>query len=285
MTTAVWARELRLWVAELGLVDGHLDPGGKVVARADATGVPVRFLTEAVHPYSFRRTWAQRHIDAGTPVQDLKDLLGHSKITSTQAYYRINTERHRAAVARISGLQLTAGGVLTVPIRATGSTVARYNVGQVAVPFGVCTEPSNVRANGQFCQFRHRCFGCGHLRTDPSYLPELRAYLGELLFARERLSAAVPQLAEWAHAEALPHTEEIATVRHLIVSCETVLEHLPAGDRADVEDAIEVLRDARRTLNTRFPDQLRHLAAQPQPVVFPIIRRRQEVELEYVDPA
>jgi hypothetical protein len=70
----------------------------------------------------------------GIPVQDLKDLLGHSKITSTQAYYRINTERRRAAVARISGLQLTAGEALTAPIRATG------------------------------------------FRTDPSYLPELRAY-------------------------------------------------------------------------------------------------------------
>jgi hypothetical protein len=109
-------------------------------------------------------------------VQDLKDLIGHSKITSTQAYYRINTECRRAAVARISGLQLTAGGPLTVPIRATNSTVARYNVGQVSVPFGVCTEPSNVHTHGQSCQFRHRCFGGGHFRTDPSYLPELRAY-------------------------------------------------------------------------------------------------------------
>jgi hypothetical protein len=45
-------------MAGLGLVDGHLDPDGKVVARADATGVPIRFLTEAVHPYSFRHTWA-----------------------------------------------------------------------------------------------------------------------------------------------------------------------------------------------------------------------------------
>ncbi|HEY2269286.1 MAG TPA: hypothetical protein VGI96_42180 [Streptosporangiaceae bacterium] len=58
MTTAAWARELLLWVAGFGLVDGHLDPDGKVVARADATGVPIRFLTEAVHPYSFRHTWA-----------------------------------------------------------------------------------------------------------------------------------------------------------------------------------------------------------------------------------
>lgn len=50
---------------------------------------------------------------------------------------------------------------------------------------GSCVEPSNVRARGGACDFRYRCFGCTHSRTDPSYLPELRAYLSRLLATRQ----------------------------------------------------------------------------------------------------
>src|SRR5664279_6389621 len=67
---------------------------------------------------------------------------------------------------------------------------ARMRVGAVAVPFGTCAEPSNVSAGGQACPFRFRCLGCGHFRTDPSYLPELRDYLQTLLRNRERILAA-----------------------------------------------------------------------------------------------
>ncbi|GGV01010.1 hypothetical protein ACIG0C_31830 [Kitasatospora aureofaciens] len=53
---------------------------------------------------------------------------------------------------------------------------ARRAIGEVAVPYGVCTEPSNVAAGGQDCPVRFRCVGCGHFRTDVSYLPDLEAY-------------------------------------------------------------------------------------------------------------
>jgi hypothetical protein len=49
----------------------------------------------------------------------------------------------------------------------------RMRVGQVLVPFGICVEPSNVKAAGHACPFRFRCLGCDHFRTDPSYLPDL----------------------------------------------------------------------------------------------------------------
>jgi hypothetical protein len=65
----------------------------------------------------------------------------------------------------------------------------RLAVGQVAVPLGICTEPSNVQAGGGACSFRFRCLGCGHFRSDPSYLPELRDYLDTLLRDRERIGA------------------------------------------------------------------------------------------------
>ena len=37
--------------------------------------------------YSFRHTYAQRHADAGTPPDVLRELMGHEKIETTTGYY------------------------------------------------------------------------------------------------------------------------------------------------------------------------------------------------------
>src|SRR6266576_373320 len=44
------------------------------------------------------------------------------------------------------------------------SAHARYTVGEVAVPYGRCTEPSNVQAGGGACPIRARGAGCDHFR-------------------------------------------------------------------------------------------------------------------------
>jgi signal transduction histidine kinase len=231
-----------------------------------------------VYPYAFRHTFAQRHIDAGTPVQTLQDLMGHANIITTMGYYTIKMDKRRAAVEKLGDLQVTAFGSRAASQGATASATARYEVGQVAVPFGTCVEPSNVRAHGQSCQFRHRCFGCAHFRTDPSYVPELRAYLGEMLLAKERLATALPELADWARVEALPHDDEIATVRRLIAACEHALEHLPDGEHRPTEEAIAVLREARAHLDATFPVQFRGLVVQSKPSVFPVLLRSSNVK-------
>ncbi|HEX8005096.1 MAG TPA: hypothetical protein VF482_01560 [Trebonia sp.] len=92
---------------------------------------------------------------------------------------------------------------------------ARRAISQVAIPFGLCAEPSNVKAGGQACPYRFRCVGCEHFRTDVSYLPNLQAYLDDLLRSRERLIAAA-DIEEWARADALPSQEEIGRIRNLI---------------------------------------------------------------------
>ena len=51
---------------------------------------------------------------------------------------------------------------------------------------------------------RFRCAGCDHFRTDVSYLPDLTAYLDDLLRTRERLAAAIGGVDEWARADATP---------------------------------------------------------------------------------
>ena len=128
----------------------------------------------------------------------------------------------------------------------------RLAVGQVAVPFGICTEPSNVQAGGGACPFRFRCLGCGHFRSDPSYLPELRDYLDTLLRDRERIRAAT-ELDDWARAEAMPSEAEITRLRQLIRRVEHDLDALDDNDRRQIEEAVRIVRRTRQTVHLGLP--------------------------------
>jgi len=139
------------------------------------------------------------------------------------------------------------------------------------VPFGICTEPTNVAADGHSCPFRHRCTGCEYFRTDPSYQPELGAYLGQLLADRERLSTALPQLADWARRDAVPSDGEIDAVRRLLRANDEALASLDDDDRAAVNTATSTIRKQRATLQTTFPVALRGIVAQSTPALFPTI--------------
>jgi hypothetical protein len=131
---------------------------------------------------------------------------------------------------------------------------ARRAVGQVAVPFGLCAEPSNVKAGGGSCPFRFRCTGCDHFRTDISYLPDLKAYLDDLLRNRERIRAAV-ELDDWARAEALPSEAEITRVRRLIARITAGMDDLDADERTQIHDAVTVVR-RHRTVMLGMPRRL-----------------------------
>ncbi|WP_289688642.1 tyrosine-type recombinase/integrase, partial [Faecalibaculum rodentium] len=43
-----------------------------------------------VHPHKFRRTLATRAIDKGMPVEQVQQLLGHTKIDTTMQYAMVN---------------------------------------------------------------------------------------------------------------------------------------------------------------------------------------------------
>ena len=122
---------------------------------------------------------------------------------------------------------------------------ARYAVGEVAVPYGSCTEPSNVQAGGGACPVRFRCAGCDHFRTDVSYLPDLTAYLDDLLRTRERLAAAIDGVDEWARADATPTQEEITRIRRLIGRIKGDMAQLPDSGRAEIDEAVTVIRKHR----------------------------------------
>lgn len=258
-----FTERLRLWVRDLP----HLvDPDGQDYDRANIT------------PYSFRHTYAQRHADAGTPIEVLAALMGHKKLTTTQGYYRVTHKRKRKAVDQLASLQLNRRGERARPAveHLLDNEHLRDAVGQVAVPFGICQEPTNVRAHGQACPFRHQCFGCTHFRTDPSYLPELRTHLRRLLADDERLRAAAPELEDWARRAALPAGEEITAVRQIVARCETVLAELPEHERASTQEAIAVLRRTRAQLDTTMPVRFLGTIGAPTPRLFPNVTRDNE---------
>jgi hypothetical protein len=120
----------------------------------------------------------------------------------------ISETRTRAAVERVARHQFDGKGqrVFHSISGLLADEHARLRVGQVAVPFGMCTEPSNIKAGGQACPYKYTCVGCGHFRSDPSYLPELKSYLQQLLADRERIRAA-SDLEDWARSHLAPPDE------------------------------------------------------------------------------
>lgn len=104
--------------------------------------------------------------------------------------------------------------------------------------------------------------GCGHFRSDPSYLPELRDYLDTLLKNQERIRAAT-ELDDWARAEAMPSDEEIRRIRQLIRRIEDDLARLDEPDQRQIQHAVEVVRATRQTVHLGMPP-VRPPAADPQ---------------------
>ena len=229
----------RAWVASL-----------PPIRSRDGTPVPAA----AMVPYAYRHSYAQRHADAGVPVDVLRDLMGHRSTETTQLYYRVTEKRTRAAIDKVAAVQFDRHGtrIWRQAQVLLDDERARLRIGQVSVPYGTCTEPTNVQAGGQGCPFRFRCVGCGHFRTDASYLPDLKAYLQDLLRDRERALAAT-DLDEWARADAAPSTTEIRQVRELVRRVETTLDDLTPDERQQIADAVAVVRATRTVVDLGIP--------------------------------
>jgi hypothetical protein len=216
---------------------------------------PVRIV-----PYAYRHSYAQRHADAGVPIDVLAELLDHRSYSVTRGYYRIGEDRRRDAVDKVTTLSFDRhGNRIWRDARALlDSERARHGVGEVAVPYGTCSEPSNVQAGGGACPVRFRCVGCDHFRTNVSYLPDLTAYLDDLLRTRERLNAAIDGVDEWARVDATPAQEEITRIRHLITMIKRDVTELGDAEQAQIGEAVTVVR--------------RHRAAHPVPLGMPALR-------------
>ncbi|MFZ4177835.1 tyrosine-type recombinase/integrase [Streptomyces griseoincarnatus] len=248
--TPEWlASRHRAWVESLPefLVPTVVTVKGRQVTKM------LPFDKAKIFPYAYRHTYAQRHADAGVAPDALQSLMDHRQLTTTQQYYRVSETRKREAVERVTAMQFDRSGnrVWRKAQALLDSEHARRAIGEVQVPYGLCTEPANVQAGGHDCPVRFRCVGCDHFRTDVSYLPDLEAYLADLLRGRERLAAFAAD--SWAKAEAMPSDEEITRVRRLVKRVREDLEDLTEEDRIQIKEAVTTVRRTRRVVSLGLP--------------------------------
>lgn len=205
-------------------------------------GKPLAYDRSLISAYSFRHTYAQRHADVGTPPDVLKQLMGHESILTTMGYYRITQQRRREAAELVGNLVVDKGSLAIRPM--TKSHQLANEHASIAVPFGKCSNPQNVAAEGHGCPIRHRCFGCASFSSDPSYLPEMRRRLLDLKAMRARIDA-FKGAQEWAKRDARPSDEEIRALQRRIRTEEGKLAKATPEQRALIDEAANTLRKAR----------------------------------------
>ncbi|MFF7705502.1 tyrosine-type recombinase/integrase [Streptomyces lydicus] len=225
LSSSYISETLRLWVASIPEIHAE---------GVDADGNPLPFDRTLIYPYAFRHSYAQRHADAGTPVDVLRELMDHKSIAMTQRYYQVSLKRKRAAVTTLSAHVVDRGG------QAAPTSATAYELRSVAVPYGGCTEPSNVKAGGSSCPIRFQCAGCGFYRPDPSYLPAIEQHINELRADRE--TALAMDAAEFV---TIALTAQITAFEQVVTRMNRYLAAMPAHERAELEEASTVLRRAR----------------------------------------
>jgi integrase len=225
MNSVTLSTAIRTWVD--GLPELHSD-----VVGLDGTLAP--FDRSLIFPYAFRHSFAQRYADAGTPLDVLQALMDHDDPKTTTGYYRITLERKREAVKKVARLVTDRHGT------AKPCSPDAYEHQSVAVPFGGCTEPSNVKAGGQACPLRFQCSGCSFYRPDPSYLPAIEDHVNSLRADRETAQAM-----DAARFVVDNLTAEITSFQDVAATMRTELADMPEAERAEVEEAASVLRKVR----------------------------------------
>lgn len=217
-------------------------------------GIPLPFDRSRIFPYAFRHTFCQRYADAGVPLHVLQDLMDHKEPKVTGAYYRVSNKMKKEAMDLLRTHATDHGGN-PAPI----GSVRAYEVQSVAVPYGNCIEPSNVKAGGQACPIRFQCSGCTPFyRPDPSHLPAIedrvRGMRAQLEIARTL------SVEEWTVRGMEAELEGYVGV---IEKMKAKLAQLPDGERGEIEQASKVMRRIRAGTVTGRP------VALPMPTLRP----------------
>ena len=211
-------------------------------------------------PYAYRHTYAQRHADAGVAVDVLSQLLDHRTLEVTRRYYRVGEQRRRAAVDTVTALSFDRhGNRLWRDAHALlDSEHARYAVGDVAVPYGRCTEPSNVASRRRGLPRPvplRRLRPLPHRRlipARPDRLPRRPAAHPRTARRRPRRDRRLGPRRRHPHHRG-DHPDPAADQPH-----QRRLAGLDPAERARIDNAVAVLR--------------RHRAAHPVPLGMPTIR-------------
>jgi len=193
-------------------------------------------FTGQIIPYSFRHSYTQRHADAGVAQDTLQDLMDHLSPNTTAGYYRVSAKRKREAVARLSAATVNNRGE-PAPL----ASEAAYELGQIPVPWGGCSNPTNVKAGGKACPIRFRCVGCSFYRPDPSYIPAIEEHLVSL-----RMSLHMVELAGFAAPWVIQEQrEEITAYDEMLAGMKQQIEAMSEDDQNALEDASVAMRKLR----------------------------------------
>ncbi|MEV3959246.1 hypothetical protein [Streptomyces albogriseolus] len=160
--------------------------------------------------------------------------MDHKSVSTTQRYYTVSLKRKRDAVTKLAAHVVDNHG------RPRPISEAAYELRSVAVPYGGCTEPSNVKAAGGSCPIRFQCASCGFYRPDPSYLPAIEQHINELRADRE--TAQAMDAAEFVISA---FTAQITAFEQVTDRMRRRLAALPATERQEIEEASTILRKAR----------------------------------------
>jgi hypothetical protein len=165
----------------------------------------------------------------------LKELMDHRSVDTTIGYYKVTSKRKRQAVETMRHMVVERTGN---PDSAPTATV--YELHSVAVPFGNCIEPSNVKAGGQACPIRFQCSGCGFYRPDPSYLIAIDQHINGLKAERETARAIGADDFVIRNL-----TDQIESFDRVRTTMRELLNRLDPDERTQIEEASAVLRRAR----------------------------------------
>jgi integrase len=236
--------------------DNHFKAGAfGVIFRAWVDSIPelTPLLRTPSHPdgvidrrdvvaYSLRHTYAQRHADAGTPVDVLAALLDHGNVAVTQGYYRVGPKRKREAIERVGALVMDRRGELRPAV-----DHVEYERRSVSTLLGGCVEPSNVKSGGRSCPIRFQCGGCDHYRPDPSYIPEIEQEIRKIKAdVLEAQLCAAPQVVDNLRYN-------LAMFEGILAKMTASMERLDAEERAALDAAIGTIRRAREAHRNALP--------------------------------
>ncbi|GAA1488399.1 tyrosine-type recombinase/integrase [Brachybacterium sacelli] len=224
LSSAQFSKVFRSWVEALDTpVD--LPPEARAFAKTE------------IGPYGLRHAYAQRHADNGTPVDVLRELMDHVSIETTMGYFTVSLRRKQEAVRLMSQYSIDRFGH-----PAPFANDLAYERSSVAVPFGNCTEPTNVAAGGKSCPIRFQCAGCGYYRPDPSYLDAVAKQIRNLRTDRELAIGA--DAAQWVVTNL---DEQIAAFVGVAESLQAMIAAMPPQELANLDEAGATMRKVRQT--------------------------------------
>ncbi|WP_210435090.1 hypothetical protein [Saccharopolyspora sp. ASAGF58] len=186
----------------------------------------------------------------------LQSLMDHKSANTTSSYYQVSKKMKRAAVDTLRVHATDRHGS-----SAPRASAAAYEVRSVAVPWGNCVEPSNVKAGGKACPIRFQCSGCSSYRPDPSHLPAIEDHVRSL-----KANLELARAMSTADYTIRGLEGEIADYQNVISKMKAKLESMSDEERHEIQEASKVLRRLRAGA-----------ASGPVALPMPVVRPTEEI--------